>query len=151
MSLRETRPVRRSVLLLVGERTQDAELVSLRVGHDHPRSVHLSDVDALRSEPLQPPNLDLLFAIRAEIEVNAILGCLLAVSRQQTKLSAGSVSCDKHVATRWPCRHMIEVESFAPERRHCVEVDTVDQDPFDGERHTAIFASTPKRPRGSIR
>jgi hypothetical protein len=46
---------------------------------------------------------------------------------------------------------MVEVERLAPEGRHRVEVDEVDENTVNGERHPAILAADDVRLSGSFR
>lgn len=134
------------VSLLLSQRAQDAELVALRVGHDHPSDVGLPDVDATRAETLQSFDLGAL-VVRAKVEVDSVLGRLVAVGRHQTKLATGAVRCGKEMSPRWSGPDVFEVERLTPERRHHVEVNAVDQHTFEDERHAAIVAGPAENER----
>ena len=70
---------------------EDAELVSLRIGQDHPRDITLPDIETRGTEPDQPLNFRLLI-IRTEVDVKTVLAHLGPVvrneqnSRQPTRL-----------------------------------------------------------------
>ncbi len=128
-------------LLPLGERAQHAELIALWVGHDHPCDVDLTDVEASRPKTLQPSNFCLLIAIRTKIEVNPVLGGLRAVGWHQGQPAARPVGCCEQMAPRRAGPDVLEVEGVTPERGHHIEIDTVDENAVDDERHSVIVAA----------
>jgi hypothetical protein len=61
---------------------ENAELVALRIGQNHPRNVALSNVNTRRSERDESPNLGGLI-VRTKIDMETILALLRLVDSQE--------------------------------------------------------------------
>ena len=125
---------------LLFERAQHAELVPLRVRHDDPGDVSLSNVDSSRPETLESLDFRLLI-IRTKIEVHSVLRGLAVVAGHQAEPTAGPVCRCKQMSPGRSGPHVLEAERLAPEGRHSVEVDAVDENTVNVERHLTILAA----------